>query len=108
MLQREQLSQARLEAQLKKRDRVPSEELRKHVAEQLNAARAVYRAIYGQEGLDRYAMRSVPTIHIIVKNGHVFLEGAVATEADKNMANLRANGVSGVFSVTNNLHVDRA
>jgi len=70
--------------------------------------RAVYRAIYGQEGLDRYAMRSVPTIHIIVKNGHVFLEGAVATEADKNMANLRANGVSGVFSVTNNLHVDRA
>jgi hypothetical protein len=35
----------RLEAQLRKRDRVPSEELRKHVAEQLSAARAVYRAI---------------------------------------------------------------
>jgi hypothetical protein len=35
----------RLEAQLKKRDRVPSEELTKHVADQLNAARAVYRAI---------------------------------------------------------------
>jgi hyperosmotically inducible protein len=69
--------------------------------------RAVYRAIYGSEGLDRYAMRAVPTIHIIVKNGHVFLEGAVATEADKNLANLRANGVSGVFSVTNNLQVDR-
>lgn len=70
--------------------------------------RAVYRAIYGTEGLDRYAMRAVPTIHIIVRNGHVFLEGAVATEADKNLANIKANGVSGVFSVTNNLHVDRA
>ena len=35
----------RLEAQLKKRDRVPGEELRKHVADQLSAARAVYRAI---------------------------------------------------------------
>jgi len=69
--------------------------------------RAVYRAIYGTEGLDRYAMRSVPTIHIIVKNGHVFLEGAVATEGDKNLANIKASGVSGVFSVTNNLQVDR-
>ena len=69
--------------------------------------RAVYRAIYGTDGLDRYAMRAVPTIHIIVKNGHVFLEGAVATEGDKNLANVKANGVSGVFSVTNNLQVDR-
>jgi hyperosmotically inducible protein len=68
---------------------------------------AVYRAIYGTQGLDRYAMRAVPSIHIIVKNGHVFLEGAAATEADKNVAYLRAMGVPGVFSVTNNLHVDR-
>jgi hyperosmotically inducible protein len=70
--------------------------------------RAVYRAVYGTAGLDRYAMRAVPTIHIIVKNGHVFLEGAVATEGDKNLANIKASGVSGVFSVTNNLQVDRA
>lgn len=69
--------------------------------------RAVYRAIYGTEGLDRYAMRAVPTIHIIVKNGHVSLEGAVATEGDKNLANIKASGVAGVFSVTNNLQVDR-
>jgi hyperosmotically inducible protein len=69
--------------------------------------RAVYRAIYGTEGLDRYGLRAVPTIHIIVKNGHVFLEGAVANEGDKNLANIKANGVSGVFSVTNNLQVDR-
>ncbi len=69
--------------------------------------RAVYRAIYGEPGLDRYTLSAVPSIHIIVKNGHVFLEGAAATEMDKNLAYLRANGVSGVFSVTNNLHVDR-
>jgi hyperosmotically inducible periplasmic protein len=69
--------------------------------------RAVYRAIYGTAGLDRYGLRAVPTIHIIVKNGHVFLEGAVANEGDKNLANIKANGVSGVFSVTNNLQVDR-
>ena len=68
---------------------------------------AVYRAIYGTPGLDRYALRAVPSIHIIVKNGHVFLEGAAATAADKNIANIKAMGVPGVFSVTNNLHVDR-
>ena len=68
---------------------------------------AVYRAIYGTPGLDRYAMRAVPSIHIIVKNGNVFLEGAVANELDKNLANVKANGVSGVFSVTNNLKIDR-
>jgi hyperosmotically inducible protein len=68
---------------------------------------AVYRAIYGTTGLDRYAIRAVPSIHIVVKNGHVFLEGAAATEADKNIAYLKAMGVPGVFSVTNNLHVDR-
>lgn len=69
---------------------------------------AVYRAIYGSQTLNRYALRAVPTIHIVVKNGHVTLEGAVATEADKNVANIRANGVSGVFSVKNNLRVDKS
>ena len=69
---------------------------------------AVYRAIYGSPGLDRCSLRAVPTIHIIVKGGNVTLEGAVATEADKNLANIKASGVSGVFSVKNNLHVDRS
>jgi hyperosmotically inducible protein len=45
-------------------------------------------------------------IHIIVKNGHVTLEGAVGAASDKNIANIQTNGVSGVFSVTNNLRVD--
>jgi hyperosmotically inducible periplasmic protein len=69
--------------------------------------RAVYRAIYGDPGLSRYSIQAIPSIHIIVRNGHVFLEGAAATEMDKNLAYLRANSVPGVFSVTNNLHIDR-
>lgn len=66
---------------------------------------SVYRAIYGQTGLDRYALQAVPPIHIIVNNGNVTLEGVVASETDKNLANIQANGVAGVFSVKNNLRV---
>src|SRR5947209_2864141 len=67
---------------------------------------AVYRAIYGDTTLNRYGLQAVPPIHIIVKNGRVSLEGVVASEADKNVANLKANGVPGVFGVTNNLRVE--
>jgi hyperosmotically inducible protein len=67
--------------------------------------RAEFRAIYGDPSLQRYALGAVPPIHIIVKNGHVTLEGAVGNEMDKNVAGIRANGVPGVFSVTNNLQV---
>ncbi len=70
--------------------------------------RALYRAIYGESGLFRYGVASVPSIHIIVKNGHVTLEGVVDNEADKNMAGLRANGVPNVFSVQNNLVVAKS
>jgi hyperosmotically inducible periplasmic protein len=70
--------------------------------------RAVFRAIYGENGLPRYALASVPSIHIIVKNGHVTLEGAVDNEADKNMAGLRTNQVPNVFSVTNNLVISKS
>jgi hyperosmotically inducible protein len=69
--------------------------------------RAVYRAIYGDPALSiRYGYRAVPSIHIIVENGHVTLEGVVANTMDKNLCNLRANGVPGVFSVANELHVE--
>jgi len=66
---------------------------------------AEYRTIFGFGGLYRYAMGTQPSIHIIVDNGHVTLVGVVNTEADKDTANIRANTVSGVFSVTNNLRV---
>lgn len=65
----------------------------------------LYRAIYGFPALEKYAMPVVKPIRIIVKNGHVTLEGVVDNRADKDMAGLRANGVSNVFSVTNNLTV---
>jgi len=65
----------------------------------------LYRAIYGYPALQRYAMPVLKPIRIIVKNGHVTLEGVVDSEADKNIAGIRANGVHGVFSVTNNLVV---
>jgi hyperosmotically inducible protein len=67
---------------------------------------ATYRAVYGTPGLDRYSLNAVPPIHIIVNNGKVALEGVVANESDKNLAGVKANGVSGVFSVTNNLRVE--
>ena len=63
------------------------------------------RAIYGFSSLSRYGMGTQPSIHIIVNNGHVTLEGVVDNAADSNVAFLRANGVPGVFSVTNNLRV---
>jgi hyperosmotically inducible protein len=69
--------------------------------------RALYRSIYGESTLSRYANQAVPPIHIIVKNGNVTLEGVVDNQTDKNIANLRANGVPNVFSVTNNLRVVR-
>jgi hyperosmotically inducible protein len=67
---------------------------------------AAYRTIYGQAVLNRYAMVAVPSIHIIVKNGHVTLEGMVGSQADKNIAGVQANMVAGVFSVTNNLQIE--
>ena len=68
--------------------------------------RATYQAIYGNEVLNQYQLRAVPPIHIIVKNGHITLEGVVARQMDKQIAGIQANQVPGVFSVTNNLQVE--
>jgi hyperosmotically inducible protein len=68
---------------------------------------AVYRAIYRDAMLSRYALQAIPPIHIIVKNGDVWLEGIVDSESDKNVAGIRAKGVPGAFSVTNNLRVEK-
>jgi len=67
--------------------------------------RAEFHAIYGDPSLQRYAVGYLQAIHIIVDNGHVTLEGAVANQADKNVAGIRANTVPNVFSVTNNLAI---
>ena len=67
--------------------------------------RAEYRAIYGAPGLQRYAMGVLPSIHIVVKNGHVTLVGTVDNLMDKNVAEIRAKSVPNVFSVDDNLQV---
>jgi len=67
--------------------------------------RATARAIFRYDRLFKYSLEVVPSIHIIVKGGHVTLKGAVDNQTDKDAAGLRANGVSGVFSVQNELEV---
>lgn len=91
----------------------------------------VLRRIYSQPDLRRYTNAPVwqdvyPTvaraaggitqdppigyfaIHIIVDNGHVILEGVVDNQMDADIANIQANSVPGVFSVTDNLMAPRA
>jgi hyperosmotically inducible protein len=72
-----------------------------------NIRRGVYRAIYGDPMLStRYGFRALPSIHIIVKNGNVRLEGVVANEMDRNVAGIRANAVPGAFHIDNQLKVE--
>jgi hyperosmotically inducible periplasmic protein len=66
---------------------------------------ALFHAIYGDPALEKYALGVQKPIRIIVKSGHVVLDGVVDSDADKNIAGLRANGVPGIFSVTNNLQI---
>ncbi len=67
--------------------------------------RRLFRAIYGYPALQKYDLGVQKPIRIIVKSGRVSLEGVVDSEQDKNLVGVRANGVSGIFSVTNNLQV---
>ena len=64
---------------------------------------SAYRSIYRTAGLYRYMLGNNPSIHIVVKNGHVSLEGVVSNKGDKTLAAMAVNQVPGVFSVTNNL-----
>lgn len=63
------------------------------------------RAIYGAPQLNKYALDPAKPIRITVINGNVTLSGVVDSQADKDVANLRANSVGGVFKVVNNLQV---
>jgi len=67
--------------------------------------RSLYRAIYGYPPLQRYALPVIKPIRIVVRNGNVTLEGVADNDADKNIVGMRARGVPGTFSVTNNLVV---
>ncbi len=68
---------------------------------------ALFHAIYQYPALQKYELGVQKPIRIIVKNGRVTLEGVVDSDADKNLVNLRANTVPGIFSVTNNLQVQK-
>ena len=69
--------------------------------------RALYRSIYKYDSpLFRYALQSVGPIHIIVENGRVTLKGVVASQAEKQLAFIAANGVPNVFHVQNDLEVE--
>lgn len=68
----------------------------------------VAQAVFNDPRLFNYGIQPVPPIHIIVKNGHVNLVGVVRTQAEKDDAFIRANGVPGVFSVQNNLQVEQS
>ncbi len=63
------------------------------------------RAIYGAPQLNKYAIDPAKPIRITVVNGNVTLSGVVDNQGDKDVANIRANGVPGVFKVINNLQV---
>ncbi|HEY1463640.1 MAG TPA: BON domain-containing protein [Terriglobales bacterium] len=65
----------------------------------------LFRSIYGFPALQKYELGTLKPIRILVKSGHVTLAGIVDNEADKNMAGIRANAVSGIFSVDNQLQV---
>ena len=70
---------------------------------------ALYRAIFKSDSpLFRYGTAALPSIHIIVNNGHVRLKGIVATPEDGQLAYMAANGVPGVFDVKNELQVEKA
>lgn len=68
--------------------------------------RQTFRTLFNTGGLHRYLLGTNPGLHIIVKNGHITLEGVVANRGDARLANIIANGVDNAFSVTNNLRIE--
>ncbi len=70
--------------------------------------RAEFRAIYSFPSFQHYSNMAVAPIHIVVNGGHVTLDGVVDNQPDKDAANIRANSVPNVFSVTNNLRTQQS
>jgi len=66
---------------------------------------ATYRAIFSRPGFEKYAVQAISPIRIIVKNGNVTLDGFIGNPVDKQMADMAARSVPGVFSVTDNLKI---
>ena len=69
--------------------------------------RAAYRAVFAMAPLQRYQMSAVPSIHIVVRNGNITLEGVANNEAERNMAEIGAKGAHGALGVRNNLRIEK-
>jgi osmotically-inducible protein OsmY len=67
----------------------------------------LYQTLSRSGGLSRYLWPNNPSVRLIVDGGHVSLEGFVSNRGDYNTMNILAHGVSGVFSVSNNLIIDK-
>jgi hyperosmotically inducible protein len=67
---------------------------------------AIARAIYGDPYFVNYADQALPSIHIIVDNGNVTLEGVVNSEVDRAKAQEDARFAATFFSLTNKLRVE--
>ncbi|MFZ1700281.1 MAG: BON domain-containing protein [Pyrinomonadaceae bacterium] len=68
--------------------------------------REAYRSFVSR-GPGQYFSTINPDVRIIVEGGRITLEGHVLRQSDSNLLNVLANGVSGTFSVTNNLVVGK-
>ncbi len=66
------------------------------------------RSLNDTAGLYRYLLGTNPSLRVIVRNGHVTLEGMVSNETDRRLAFFAVNGIPGVFSVTNNLRTEKS
>ena len=58
-------------------------------------------------GVFRYLQEPNPSVRLIVERGHITLEGYVANQGDYNLMNILANGITDVFSVKNNLIIEK-
>jgi hyperosmotically inducible protein len=67
--------------------------------------RAIYRVLFEDDVLKRYAVETVPPIHIIVKDGNVILEGAVQSDSDRKLASALSGEVPNSKSLQNHLMV---
>jgi hyperosmotically inducible protein len=72
-----------------------------------NSIRRRILRTFADRGLYRYLQEPKPSVRIIVDGGRVELEGYVINRGDYNLMNILANGVSGVFSVRNNLLIEK-
>jgi len=72
-----------------------------------NLRRRTVRALYGDSALGKYAVDPARPIRIIIDGGHVSLYGEVISSMDKQIAGMRVGQIPGVFSVENNLTVEK-